>query len=447
VTRNHAIVIGGGIAGHLAARVLSDHFQQVTLIERDAFPARPESRQGVPQGDHVHAVLAKGQEILSQLFPDLMSSLIAGGAVPADMGLHFHWHHHGVWKTQFQSSIAITLLTRPFLEHAIADRVRALGNVRVIKARAEQLQIDPDRRRVLGVAIRSGADGVTPMEADLVVDASGRGSRTPQWFQAMGYPQPAESSVRVDITYASRLYRAPRNRREWHALHVTSLPPHKRHGVIFVVEGDRLLATLVGLHGERPPSDDTGYLDYARSLTTPDIHRVIAEAEPLTPIATLRFPANVRRHYERLAAFPDRLLVVGDAVCTFNPIYGQGMTVSALESIALDRLLQKQAGDDLTDVCRRFRNEVAAIVDTPWALATTEDLRHPEAIGPRPLGSAFLHWYMGRLHVNCASDTKLALAFYRVMHMLDPPASLFRPPIMWRVLSGPRQGGSAARPL
>ncbi len=265
-------------------------------------------------------------------------------------------------------------------------------------------------------------------------------------FTRMGYRPPAESSVPVNITYASRLYRAPRDRHEWHALHVTPLPPRKRQGVIFEVEGDRLLVTLVGLHGERPPNDDAGFVDYARSLTVPDIHQAIARAEPLTPIATLRFPANLRRHYERLAAFPDRFLVIGDAVCAFNPIYGQGMTVSALEAMALDRLLRQQTGDDLTGVCRRFRNEVAAIVDTPWRLATTEDLRHPEAVGSRPLGTAFLHWYMGRLHVNCASDTKLARAFYRVMHMLDPPASLFRPAILWRVLSGERRGGSAARP-
>jgi 2-polyprenyl-6-methoxyphenol hydroxylase-like FAD-dependent oxidoreductase len=355
------------------------------------------------------------------------------------MGLHFHWHHHGVWKIQSDSGIAITLLTRPFLEHAIAERVRALRNVRVIKARVDQLLFDPDRRRVVGVAIRSGADGVTPIEADLVVDASGRGSRTPQWIQSSGYPQPAESSVRVDITYASRLYRAPQHGDTWRALHLTSVPPHKRHGVIFAVEGDRLLATLVGLHGERPPSDDAGYLDYARSLPTAHIHRVLAAAEPLTPIATLRFPTNVRRHYDRLDAFPDRLLVVGDAVCAFNPTYGQGMTVSALEAIALDRLLRAQTGDDLTGVCRSFRNEVAVIVDTPWRLATGEDLRHPEAVGPRPPGTALLHWYIGRLHVGSASDATLALAFYRVMHMLDPPAALFRPGIMWRVLSGRRR--------
>ncbi|MBX9777060.1 MAG: FAD-dependent oxidoreductase [Xanthobacteraceae bacterium] len=433
VTRDHAIVIGGGIAGLLAARVLADHFRQVTLIERDRLPA-PESRKGVPQGDHVHCMLAKGQEILAQLFPDLLPSLIAGGAIPADMGLHFHWHHHGVWKTRFDSGIAITFFTRPFLESQIAERVRALPNVRVFDASAEQLLIDRDVGRALGVAIRSSSDAPTSIHADLVVDAGGRGSQTPQWLEPAGYVRPAESAVQVNISYASRLYRAPRAKREWHALHVTSLPPSKRQGVIFAVEGDRLLTTLVGLHGERPPGGDAGYLDFARSLAIPDNHQVIANADPLTPIATLRFPANLRRHYERLAAFPDRLLVMGDAVCTFNPIYGQGMTVSALEAMALGRLLQ--VDNDLTGVCRKFRKQVADIIDTPWQLATGEDFRHAEAAGARPAGIPFLHWYTGRLHVNCASDAALALAFYRVMHMLDAPSALFRPSVVWRTLRG-----------
>jgi 2-polyprenyl-6-methoxyphenol hydroxylase-like FAD-dependent oxidoreductase len=439
VTRDHAIVIGGGIAGLLAARVLAGHFRQVTLIDRDRLPA-PESRKGVPQGDHVHCMLAKGQEILSQLFPDLLPSLIAGGAVPADMGLHFHWHHHGVWKRRFDSGIAITFFTRPFVESQIAERVRAMPNVRVLDASAEQLLIDRDLGRVLGVTVRSPSESPTPIHADLVVDAAGRGSQTPQWLEAAGYHRPKESAVHVNISYASRLYRAPRAKREWHALHVTSLPPSKRQGVIFAVEGDRLLTTLVGLHGERPPNDDAGYLDYARSLAIPDIHRVIADAEPLTPIATLRFPANLRRHYERLAAFPDRLLVIGDAFCTFNPIYGQGMTVSALEAMALDRLLQ--ADDDLPNVCRRFRKQASAIIDTPWQLAIGEDFRHPETDGPRPPRISFLHWYTGRLHVNCASDTTLALAFYRVMHMLDSPSSLFQARVVWRTLRTQRASKS-----
>jgi 2-polyprenyl-6-methoxyphenol hydroxylase-like FAD-dependent oxidoreductase len=441
VTRDHAIVIGGGIAGLLAARVLADHFRQVTLIERDRLPA-PESRKGVPQGDHVHCVLAKGQEILSQLFPDLLPSLIAGGAVPADMGLHFHWHHHGVWKTRFDSGIAVTFFTRPFLEGRIAERVHALSNVRVLEASAEQLLIDRDLGRVLGVTVRSPSASPKPVHADLVVDAAGRGSQTPQWLELAGYQRPEESAVHVNISYASRLYRAPRAKRDWHALHVTPLPPAKRQGVIFAVEGDRLLATLVGLHGERPPNDDAGYLDFARSLPIPEIYQTIAEAEPLTPIATLRFPANLRRHYERLAAFPDRLLIVGDAACTFNPIYGQGMTVSALEAMALDRVLRDQTDDDLTGVCRRFRNEAAVIIDTPWQLATGEDFRHAETDGPRPPGISFLHWYTERLHVHCASDTALALAFYRVMHMLDSPSSLFQPRVIWRTLRARRASRS-----
>jgi 2-polyprenyl-6-methoxyphenol hydroxylase-like FAD-dependent oxidoreductase len=434
-SRNHAVVIGGGLAGLLTARVLSGHFGKVTLVDRDALP-QSEPRKGVPQGQHVHALLSKGQEILSQLFPDLMPALIAGGAVPADMGLHFHWHHHGAWKTRFKSDIAITLFTRPFLECLVAERVRARDNVRLVEGSVEQLLTDPDRARVTGVAVRSREAGTTSVHADLVVDASGRGSQCPQWLEAIGCPAPAESTVRVDVTYASRLYQAPPDARAWQAINLVPLPPNKRQGVVFAVEGGRLLATLVGFHGERPPTDEAGYLDYARSLVVPAVYQAIVDARPLSAIAIQRFPANLRRHYERLDPAPDRLLVVGDAACSFNPVYGQGITVSALEAMLLDRLLSEQAGNGIAGLSARFHKAAAAIVDTPWQLTTGEDLRHPDAVGPRSPVTAFLHWYTDRLHRRCDSDAALALGFYRVMHMLDAPSALFRPQMLWRVLRG-----------
>jgi flavin-dependent dehydrogenase len=432
--RDHAVVIGGGIAGLLAARVLADHFAQVTLIERDRYPATPEPRKGVPQGHHVHALLARGEGILSQLFSGIMPALVADGAIAADMGQHFHWHHLGVWKARFPSGIAISFFTRPFLEGRIAERVRALERIRVMEGTVQHFLHRTDHRRVVGVAVRSEPGDTEPVHADLVVDATGRASQTPRWLEALRYGKPAESIVRVNVSYASRLYRAPPGRRDWHALHVTPSPPAKRQGVIFAVEGERLLVTLVGLHGERPPTDEAGYLAYARSLAIPEIHQTIADAEPLTPIATYRFPHYLRRHYDRMTTFPDGLLVMGDAVCSFNPLYGQGMTVSALEAELLGRLLRTHRRDDLVGLSQRFHRKMAATVDTAWQLATTEDFRHPEASGRRQPGAALLHWYTGRLHVGCADDHVLALAFFRVMHMLDGPAALFRPGVMWRVL-------------
>jgi flavin-dependent dehydrogenase len=434
-TGAHAIVIGGGLAGLLATRVLADHFDRVTLIERDQVASRPEPRKGVPQGNHVHGLLMKGELIMSQLFPDLMPALIAGGAIPMDMGLDFRWHHHGVWKTCFHSGITGSLFSRPYLEWHIAERVRALRNVRIIHAAVEGLAVDAERRRVVGVNRRVPADRNGLLPASLVVDASGHGSQTPQWLEAIGYKRPAESTVKVNVTYASRLYRRAPNRGAWKALLVSPRAPAKKMAAVFPIEGDRWMVTLGGLHGLSPPTDEAGYLEFLRSLPVPDVHQAIAGAEPLTPITTHRFSTNLRRHYERLESFPEGLMVMGDALCSFNPVYGQGMTVSALEAMALDAVMREYApGDELAGLPARFHARISAIVDIPWRLATGEDFRHEEAVGERPRGTSFLHWYTGRLHEKCAYDSSLALAFYRVMHMIEPPSTLFRPAVMLRVL-------------
>jgi 2-polyprenyl-6-methoxyphenol hydroxylase-like FAD-dependent oxidoreductase len=430
--RHHAVVIGGGLAGLLAARVLADHFESVTLIERDGVATEPKPRKGVPQGHHVHGLLAKGQEILSQLFPDLVPALLAGGAVPGDMGRDFHWHHFGVWKVHFDSGIGGMLFTRPYLECQIAERVRVRPTVRILEAAADGLAFDPDRKRVTGVRIRPQPDGGSVLIADLIVDASGRGSRTPQWLAALGYGKPAESTVKVDVMYASRLYRPRPGTEDWRALLVSPRAPDKKMAAIFAVEGNRWLVTLGGLHGMHPPTDEAGYLEFARILPVPDVYRAIAAAEPLTPIATHKFHTNIRRHYDRVKPFPDRLLVMGDAFCSFNPIYGQGMTVSAREALALDEVLRERT--DLDGLPARFHRKVVDIIDSAWGPTTAEDFRHEEAVGERPLGMKFIHWYTRRIHERCAHDTSLALAFYRVMHMIDPPAALFRPSVIARVL-------------
>jgi len=430
--RNHAVVIGGGLAGLTAARVLSDHFASVTLIERDQAAAAPQARKGVPQGNHVHGLLMQGQLIMSRLFPDLVPALKAGGAVSADMGRDFSWHHHGVWKTRFESGIVGSLFTRPYLEWHIAARVRALRNVRTVHAAVERLALDAESRRVVGVHIRPLPDAATRLDADLVVDASGRGSHTSQWLAAAGYARPAESAVQVNVTYASRFYRPAPGNRDWKALLVSPCAPSKKMAAIFPVEGDRWLVTLSGLHGLRPPTDEAGYLEYARTLPVPDVHQALTAAEPLSPIVTHRFTTNLRRHYERLGAFPAGLVVVGDAFCSFNPIYGQGMTVSALEAVALDEALRESSDD--TTLAARLHERIAAIVDVAWRLATGEDFRFAETVGKRPAGTALLHWYTGRMHEKCAHDAKLALAFYRVMHMLEPPSTLFLPSVIARVM-------------
>jgi len=443
--RQHAVVIGGGLAGLLAVRVLADHFQRVTLVERDGVATEANARKGVPQGHHVHGLLAKGQEILATLFPDLVPALVAGGAVPLDMGRDFRWHHFGAWKARFDSGIRGFLFTRPYLEWHIAERVRGRPNVRIINAAAEGLAVAPEGGRVTGVRIQSPGGAIRVLSADLIVDAGGRGSHAPQWLEAIGYAKPEESTVKIDLTYASRLYRPGPEAHDWKALVVTSRPPGKKMAAIFAVEGGRWLVTLGGVHGECPPADDAGFLEFARTLVVPDAYRAVASAVPLTPIATYRIPRNIRRHYDRLRRFPERFLVMGDAFCSFNPVYGQGMTVGAREAIALDTVLRERAdrGGGLEGLPKLFHTRVAHIVDEAWQPTTGEDFRHAETEGERPPAMRLLQWYTGRMHERCAHDAPLALAFYRVMHMIDPPTALFRPSVIARVLR--RQSAASDR--
>jgi 2-polyprenyl-6-methoxyphenol hydroxylase-like FAD-dependent oxidoreductase len=444
--RHHAIVIGGGLAGLLATRVLADHFDRVTMIERDGITRDAEPRKGVPQGHHVHGLLARGKEILTQLFPGLIPALLAGGAVSGDMGRDFRWHHYGVWKVHFDSGIGCMLFTRPFLESQIAERVSQLSKVRILQGTVDGLVVDSDHNEVTGVRIRPQFGDSSVLAADLTVDASGRGSRTPQWLAALGYATPSVSTVKVNVMYASRFYRPGPGTRDLKALLISPHAPDKKMAAIFAVEGNRWLVTLGGLHGVHPPTDEAGYLEFARSLPVPDVHQAISVAEPLTPIMTHNFHTNTRRHYDRLKSFPERFLVMGDALCSFNPIYGQGMTVSAREALALDEVLRER--NDFHGLPARFHYKIVDIVDSAWGPTIGEDFRHKEAVGERPAGMSLIHWYTGRIHERCARDVTLALAFYRVMHMIDPPAALLRPSVMARALRKPlvsAQDISAAR--
>jgi 2-polyprenyl-6-methoxyphenol hydroxylase-like FAD-dependent oxidoreductase len=448
----HAVVIGASLAGLLASRVLSDHFERVTIIERDRLPAEAQARKGVPQGRHVHVLLNKGVSILTDLFPDLCPALLQEGASAVDFVADTHCHHFGVWKAQFSSEISSYTQSRPFLEQHVRDRVEARANVRFIDdCEVERLCATDDHRRITGVHLqhRTGEHHEENLAADLVVDASGRGSQAPQWLTALGYPRVEEARVKVDVGYATRIYQRPRQDiPNWKLLVILPKPPAgKRGGLIFPIEGHCWIVTLVGWLRDYPPTDEVGFLDYARSLPDSSLYEAIKGAEPLTPVVTHKFPANQRRHYERLSRFPDGFLVLGDALCSFNPIYGQGMTVAALEASVLNTALQQQqrlrSQGDMTGLAQRCQRALAKVVAVPWMLATGEDFRYPETEGKRPVGVSLINWYMGRVHALAASNPRVTLSFYEVMHLLTPPTVLFAPSMLFAVLfKGQRRRGS-----
>lgn len=437
---NHALVIGGSMAGLFAARVLSDHFERVTVVERDPLPDAAETRKGVPQARHAHGLLARGEEILSSLFPEIVPELVAAGAVRLDWARDVKWFHHGAWKARCVSGVMTTSLSRALLEQHVRRRVFALSNVQLMAAHdVVSLVADSKHNRITGVTVQRRAAGgehaaAELLPADLVVDASGRGSRAPTWLEMLGYSAPEESTVRVHVGYASRIYRVPPgSTHDWKALYLVGTPPRdKRMGVISPLEGERWVVTLAGMLQDHPATDPDGYLEFARSLPTEDIYRTIRDAEPLSEIAAYKFPSNQRRHYERMKRAPECFIVIGDASCSFNPIYGQGMTTAGLGALTLAAALRD--AQDLHGLAHHYHTELAAITEVPWAMATGEDLRYPEIEGKRPLGNALLQRYMSRLHVASARDVSVLLEFTRAMHMLSPPSALFKPGMMLRVL-------------
>jgi 2-polyprenyl-6-methoxyphenol hydroxylase-like FAD-dependent oxidoreductase len=447
-TFGDAVVIGGSMAGLLAARVLADYFTTVTVIERDEPSERPEPRRGVPQGRHAHGLLLRGQDTICRLFPGVREELLAAGATPVNMGRDVKWFHFGVWKCRYHSALDFVSASRPLIEWTIAERVRRLPNVKMLHGWSVESAIY-DGQRVSGVRMhrRDDREVGQRVHADLVIDASGRGSQIPQQLRALGFERPAESSVRIDVGYSTCVFRAPATLRDWKALYVVAQPPAKRGGLILPMEGNRWMCTLVGMHGDHPPTDLAGYLAFAKSLPVPDIYEALRSAEPLSEPVRYGFQAGLRRHYEKLQRFPAGLLVTGDALCSFNPVYGQGMSAASMYADALAACLRERValGWSLQDLWRPFFREAARAADRPWQLATGEDFRYAETTGARGRALRLLHWYTNKVHAAASVSPQVTERFYEVMHLLKAPTAMFTPAIAWK-LATRRRPRSVASP-
>jgi 2-polyprenyl-6-methoxyphenol hydroxylase-like FAD-dependent oxidoreductase len=431
-----AVVLGGSMAGLLAARVLSDHYEQVTIVERDELPEGSEHRPGVPQARHTHGMLACGARIVERLLPGITAELVPPEAPPdADALRSGRWFNNGVFAARADSGLEGFGVTRPLLESVVRRRVRELPNVAVIDGHAAQGLI-ADGARVIGARIRPRRGGAeAELGADFVADATGRASRAPAWLAELGYAPPDENTVEVGLGYATRFYRrAPDDLDGDFIVNVAAVPPNRRMGIALAVEDHRWIVTLAGLLGDHPPLDDDGFLAFAAGLPTPIIHKLIARIEPLTDAVRTRFPAHRRVRYEHLERMPERFVALGDAIASFNPVYGQGMSVAAQEAELLDDLLATRRIDGLP---RRFYRAAAKTIDVPWDIAVGNDLRFPEVQGPRSARVRLVNRYVGRLQRVAGHDPAVARAFFAVGNLVAPPTSLLRPRIVLRVLARP----------
>ncbi|MFN8539070.1 MAG: FAD-dependent monooxygenase [Thermomicrobiales bacterium] len=434
----NAIVIGGSMAGLMAARVLSDHFARVTLVERDTFTEGTEPRKGVPQGWQAHGLLSGGQQVMEKLFPGLTDDLVAEGATTLDLANDLRWYQPGGYRLRFKSGLMGISMSRPLLEAGIRRRVRQIANVEVIDGcDVTGLTASADRTNVTGIILKRRGEGSAEetLAAELVVDAGGRGSHAPAWLEALGYERPEEEKITVGVGYTSRIYRRrPGDLPDAMSAICQPTPPHEtRIAVLLPIEGDRWIATCAGWLGDHAPADDEGFLAFARSLPAPDIYNVIKHAEPLGDYTTHKFPANLRRRYERLKRVPEGYAVVGDALCSFNPTYGQGMSSAALAVMALDTCL-RGSRNGLQGLPGTFYRRAAKVIDTPWQMAAGGDFGYPEVTGKKAPGTDTINRYMGRVFAASTADQHVCMKLVEVANLLAPPTALFAPRVVFGVL-------------
>ncbi|WAC92100.1 FAD-dependent oxidoreductase [Mycobacterium sp. Aquia_213] len=431
---NHAVVLGASMAGLLAARSLSEFFDTVTVVERDPLPDIGVPRRGVPQGRHLHGLLSRGAQAFEEFFPGILDELVVDGAhyldgrdlsqVYYDVGGHLLARHGSA------ASFTAYLATRPFLEDHVRARLRTIPNVRLLDEHdIVELTATPDQHRITGARVvdRRTREDLT-LRADLVIDATGRGCRTPAWLDALGYDRPREDQVMVELTYVSQLLSMPPDALHELGFVVGTVPGRPRGLGIVHSENDTWMFTVFGIAGHGPRPDLMSMCEFVEDCAPPDLLAAISAAEPIGEPTRHRQPSSRWRRYDKLRRFPQGLLVIGDAICSFNPIYGQGMTVAALEALALRDCLSSGT----VDLARRFFQAAAVPIRAAWELSANPDLCLPEIEGTPPLLTRLLNAYVDRVLTAAEYDPYAVDQFVRVTALVDPATRLLRPGMLWR---------------
>ncbi len=439
------------MGGLLAARVLAEFFRTVTVIERDELPADPSNRRGVPQGRHVHALLSRGAGVLEQLFPGVLDELVAAGAPVWDDGdlskayLSYNGHRvlgSGVVAGDYRE-MALYLPSRALLECQVRRRLQAMPSVTIRDGHdVAELMSTVDGGRVTGVRVVDRAAGVTlELNADLVVDAMGRGAHTPAFLDIIGYGRPAEDHITMHTTYVSQPLRIPPDTLN-ELLAIVSPAPGRPSGMfLFGYEHDTWIFTVFGMTGCEPPRDLGGMLSFAEPFAPQHLLAAVRSGQPLGPVVQHRMPSSQWRRYDKMRHFPNGLLVCGDAICSFNPIYGQGMSVAALDAMALRDCLRR----GITDLPRRYFRATAKTIGVAWRTGATSDLAFADVEGRRTPTMRATNRLVDSVLSAAESDTVIGTQFFRVTGLLDPPTRLLRPSFLYRVAAVKLRGAHRVR--
>jgi 2-polyprenyl-6-methoxyphenol hydroxylase-like FAD-dependent oxidoreductase len=432
--RKTAVVLGGSVAGMLAAAALSRTFDRVIVLEKGALPDGPVARSGVPQGNHAHGLLSGALDALDALLPGLVQELAVSGCPTGDNLEDAAWIFGGQRLARGRSGVRSMTLARPILEHAVRQRVVALPGVSLrTEVRVKGLACTANRVEGVRIATREG-DSIEP--GDLVVDASGRTSRLPDWLADAGFARPEIDEVALETHYVSRLYtRTPSQRSGDIALLTVSSPECPRGGIALAIDERTWIVSQYALGGPKPPVDPAAFARFSRTLPRLHLSALLEESEPLGETHTLRFPSSIRRRYEDLSRMPRGLIVIGDALSSFNPTFGQGITVAALEALTLGELESGRTGRGLE---AEFQRRAARIVDVAWNASVGRTFLYEGVRGKPSLAMRLGNAYLPRVVAAAHRDPELAARFLRTLHFVAPPSSLFSPRVLWRVLGPAR---------
>ncbi|WP_210526614.1 NAD(P)/FAD-dependent oxidoreductase [Pantoea ananatis] len=423
-----AIVIGASIAGCLTASVLSKHFRQVVLLDLDRFPAKPDTRQTVPQEHHVHLLLRRGLQTIETFFPGFKARLREAGAEEIDLSHGVKCYAGTGWRQRWPTGITAHYCSRTLLEYVIRQEASDLHNVTIQEGiRVRQLICQDEEVR--GVVV--SASGVEhTFDADLVIDASGRNSKASAWLRQMGYGEVEREEVANQLGYVSRVYkRDPKGNTNWKVLLVTpDLPETQTMGVISPVEGERYIVTAGGWFGACPKPNETDFMRFLADLPVPDIHDEVKKLEPQGDFHQFKMPSSLRRRFDRLPVLPARFLAVGDALCSINPIYSQGMSVSALQVEALASHISVYLNGEVSG--QQMFGELMKATSVSWdqAKASDESLQ-PVTAKPGVL-QRLTSGYMKLVHAASFHQRDVAITTLKVMNLLEPKESMFRLPVI-----------------
>ena len=431
-----AIVIGGGIAGLLAARVLFTHFKQVMILEKDVYSNKPGPRNGIPQSSHIHILLMKGKQILTELFPKLEANLIAKGAHKIDLLADVKYQLATGVAMRFKSGMDTIACTRPLLECEIRNELLAQSqNIKIIdNARVVNLIKNPNDNKIVGVnAISNNA--AQDFYGELIVDASGRKSETIQWLEKIGFGRPKEIRINSFIGYATQKYKFPENLNlDWKSFIVPTNPPtNPRMAVIYPVEDNEFMLGLLGIGKTYPPTDAEGFLEFAKQIGIDDVKKTIENSEPVSSIFGYRETGSRKYLYEKMKVWPENFISLGDSVCAFNPIYGQGISVAAMCAKTLGECLKSDGKTKTLEkgFAKRFQKRIAKVNSFPWLLGTIEDLRWSTTEGPRPnLVTKLMQKYVNEVMLLGPQSAIATRSFFTVLHMLKSPLVLFHPRVI-----------------